>query len=221
MTNLFSIFDPSTSNNLSLNWFSLIIPLMMIPYNFWMIPSRYLIIFSNLMKFVTNEIGNNISPKSMKNIIVFFTLFWFIMSINLMGLYPYIFTPTSHMLITLTLALPLWLSLMMYGWINMTNHMFIHLVPMSTPMALSSFMVMIETVSNIIRPITLAVRLSANMIAGHLLMSLLSNIYESIHIMYPPTFFILATLIFLEYAVAIIQSYVFITLMSLYLAEIN
>jgi F-type H+-transporting ATPase subunit a len=82
-------------------------------------------------------------------------------------------------------------------------------------------MVFIETVRNVIRPLTLSVRLAANIIAGHLLLSLLRGISENSPYIFLPTFLIIIILLCLEYAVAIIQRYVFITLISLYLNEIN
>jgi len=140
---------------------------------------------------------------------------------NLFGLYPYVFTPTSHLVVTLSFALPIWFSLIIYGWVKTTQHIFTHLVPLGTPIALSVFIVFIETISNIIRPITLSVRLAANIIAGHLLIRLLRGISEKSPYIFIPSFLVLAILIILEYAVAAIQSYVFITLTSLYLTEIN
>lgn len=98
--------------------------------------------------------------------------------------------------------------------------MLAHLVPQRTPRALIIFIVIIETVSNIIRPLTLAVRLSANIIAGHLLITLLGNQTAS---SYNLTLLILlctqVILLTLESAVAIIQSYVFTVLSSLYSSE--
>nr|YP_011021623.1 ATP synthase F0 subunit 6 [Paraschizogynium plumachela]WQM21754.1 ATP synthase F0 subunit 6 [Paraschizogynium plumachela] len=221
MTNLFSIFDPSSSNYFSLNWISLFLLFMYTPPIYWTIPSRISIMFNILFSSINKEIYNNINKSNLKTLIMFFSMFWFIMMNNLLGLYPYIFTATSHISITVSLALPMWLLFMIYGWMNMTSHMFTHLVPLGTPLMLSSFMVLIESVSNIIRPLTLAVRLAANMVAGHLLLSLLSNIYEKILFSFILSFPILIALLILEYAVAMIQSYVFITLLSLYLTEIN
>lgn len=98
--------------------------------------------------------------------------------------------------------------------------MIIHLVPIGSPGILTIFIVLIETIRNVIRPITLSVRLSANIIRGHLLIHLLTSIpYNSnqIFIIIIP---IIVALIFLESAVALIQRYVFITLVSLYTNEI-
>jgi len=88
-------------------------------------------------------------------------------------------------------------------------------------MPLRFFIVFIESISNLIRPITLSVRLAANIIAGHLLLRLLREISENNPKLFPPTTLLLITLLTLEYAVALIQSYVFVTLTSLYLNEIN
>nr|QZI85903.1 ATP synthase F0 subunit 6 [Aromia bungii]UUL71578.1 ATP synthase F0 subunit 6 [Aromia bungii] len=223
MANLFSSFDPSTNLGLSLNWSSVLIGLMIIPPMFWLVPSRinylWIIIISNLNKEFKILIGNNNSKGST---LIFVSLFSFILFNNFLGLFPYIFTSTSHMTLTLTLALPLWLSFMIYGWINNTIHMFAHLVPQGTPPVLMPFMVCIETISNIIRPGTLAVRLSANMIAGHLLMTLLGNTGSSLTLM-TVNFLIITQilLLILESAVSIIQSYVFAVLSTLYSSEVN
>jgi len=110
----------------------------------------------------------------------------------------------------------------MFGWVNHTKHMFAHLVPQRTPGALIPFIVLIESIRNFIRPLTLAVRLMANIVAGHLLITLLGNqtaVASGV---------ILGTLILtqiilltLESAVAIIQSYVFAVLSTLYAREIT
>nr|QLD97002.1 ATP synthase F0 subunit 6 [Proknekalia peringueyi]QLD97015.1 ATP synthase F0 subunit 6 [Proknekalia peringueyi] len=221
MNNLFSIFDPSTSSYLSANWISCIIILLLTPLIFWVIPSRLQLFWFLITKYLINELSNNFSKKKMKFIIIFTSLFWFILIMNFMGLFPYIFTPTSHINLTSCLALPFWLTLMLFGWINFTNSMFLHLVPTGTPIFLSSFMVLIETISNLIRPITLAIRLSANMISGHLLICLLSNTLYNLNHIFPIITPILIALMILETAVAIIQSYVFVTLLTLYLNEIN
>nr|AMW67999.1 ATP synthase F0 subunit 6 [Inocellia fujiana] len=181
MTNLFSVFDPSTTIlNWSLNWFSSILGLIIMPTLFWFLPNRLYFIWTNILMKLNQEFKTLLGIKNYKISMIFTSLFLFIMFNNLLGLFPYIFTSSSHMNFTLTLALPLWISFMIYGWINNTNHMFTHLVPQGTPNVLMPFMVCIETISNIIRPGTLAIRLAANMIAGHLLLTLLGNTSSSL-----------------------------------------
>nr|YP_010728558.1 ATP synthase F0 subunit 6 [Helota yehi]WEA76644.1 ATP synthase subunit 6 [Helota yehi] len=223
MANLFSSFDPSTNLNLSLNWLSTILVFLFIPMGFWLIPSRltmiWMLIINTLHKEFKILLGNNSIKGST---LIFISTFALILFNNFLGLFPYIFTSSSHLTMTLTLALPLWLSFMIYGWINNTIHMFAHLVPQGTPPVLMPFMVCIETISNMIRPGTLAVRLSANMIAGHLLMTLLGNTGPALSISLINILIIVQILLLtLESAVSIIQSYVFAVLSTLYSSEVN
>nr|YP_009175369.1 ATP synthase F0 subunit 6 [Neuronema laminatum]AKZ17617.1 ATP synthase F0 subunit 6 [Neuronema laminatum] len=224
MTNLFSMFDPSTNFfNLSLNWISSIVGIMLIPCMYWIMPNRFSWLWFKILSTLHKEFKTLLGVMSHKgSTFIFINLFSMIMLNNFMGLFPYIFTSTSHMTLTLSLALPLWLSFMLYGWINHTNHMFAHLVPQGTPNILMPFMVCIETISNFIRPGTLAIRLAANMIAGHLLLTLLGSTGSSLNLMLINILLITQiALLTLESAVAIIQSYVFAVLSTLYSSEIN
>nr|AYR05302.1 ATP synthase F0 subunit 6 [Coleoptera sp. ACP-2013] len=223
MMNLFSSFDPTTFTHLSLNWMSTMLFIFLIPSTYWIIPSRMNMVWILMMTILHKEFKILINNKNFKGSTIFFiSLFTFIMINNFMGLFPYIFTSTSHMNLTLSLSLPLWLSFMIFGWINNTKHMFAHLVPQGAPSILLPFLVIIETISNIIRPGTLAVRLTANMIAGHLLITLMSNSGPTLQAKFL-SFLIITQmmLLILESAVSIIQSYVFSILATLYSSEVN
>nr|YP_009142407.1 ATP synthase F0 subunit 6 [Trilophidia annulata]AKH04354.1 ATP synthase F0 subunit 6 [Trilophidia annulata]QOL00781.1 ATP synthase F0 subunit 6 [Trilophidia annulata] len=223
MTNLFSTFDPSTNIfNLSLNWNSTFLGLLMIPSMFWIMPSRINIIWNKMNLNLHNEFKTLLGNQSFNgSTFIFISIFIMMMFNNFMGLFPYIFTSTSHMVLTFSIAMPMWMSFMLFGWINHTNHMFTHLVPQGTPTALMSFMVLIETISNIIRPGTLAVRLAANMIAGHLLLTLLGNTGSSLMMSFIWMLIIgQMALLILESAVAMIQAYVFSILSTLYSSEV-
>lgn len=222
--NLFSVFDPSSSIfHFSLNWIRTFLGILILPITYWLIPSRssffWQTILLTLHKEFKNLLGNNAFNGST---FLFINLFSIILFNNFLGLFPYIFTSSSHLTFTLTLRLPLWLSFILYGWINNTQHIFCHLVPQGTPGILIPFIVCIETIRNIIRPGTLAVRLTANIIAGHLLITLLGNtgpsISASLIIILIITQILLLTL---ESAVSIIQSYVFAVLSTLYSREVN
>nr|AII02433.1 ATP synthase F0 subunit 6 [Drepana arcuata] len=224
MSNLFSIFDPSTNlMNISFNLISTLLGMLFLPYSFWLIPNRHYFFWSLILNKLHNEfkmlLKNNYFNGST---FIFISLFSFVLFNNFLGLFPYIFTSTSHLTLSLSISLPLWLSFMLYGWINNMQHMFTHMIPQGTPNILMPFMVLIETISNIIRPMTLAVRLTANMIAGHLLMTLLSstgsNMSNYLIIM---LILIQILLLILESAVAIIQSYVIAILSTLYSSEVN
>nr|YP_010533840.1 ATP synthase F0 subunit 6 [Prophantis adusta]UXX47217.1 ATP synthase F0 subunit 6 [Prophantis adusta] len=223
MTNLFSIFDPSTNLLLlPFNWISTFIGLMFIPYSFWLLPNRHFFFWNFILNKLHKEFKTLLSENSYGSTFIFISMFTFILFNNFLGLFPYIFTSTSHLTLSLSISLPLWLSFMFYGWINNTQHMFIHMIPQGTPSILMPFMVLIETISNIIRPGTLAVRLTANMIAGHLLMTLLSGTGSKL-----PFYFVILLIIIqillliLESAVAVIQSYVIAILSTLYSSEVN
>nr|YP_009558804.1 ATP synthase F0 subunit 6 [Metaplax longipes]QBA83253.1 ATP synthase F0 subunit 6 [Metaplax longipes]QDR25225.1 ATP synthase F0 subunit 6 [Metaplax longipes] len=223
MTNLFSIFEPSSSIfSLSLNWISTFLGLLFIPYLYWASPSRWSLLWSKMIYTLHKEFKVLLQPSHLGTSVLFIALFSLIVFNNFLGLLPYVFTSSSHMVMTLSLSLPLWITLMIFGWLNHTQHMFAHLVPQGTPFALMPFMVLIETISNIIRPGTLAIRLAANMIAGHLLLTLLGNTGPSLS---SSILLILLMsqilLLVLESAVAIIQSYVFAVLSTLYTSEIN
>nr|YP_009764317.1 ATP synthase F0 subunit 6 [Pyralis farinalis]QIS91156.1 ATP synthase F0 subunit 6 [Pyralis farinalis] len=225
MANLFSIFDPSTNLlNLPFNWLSTFLGLLFIPYSFWLIPNRHFYLWNFILNKLHLEFKTLLGSgsHSSSSTFIFVSMFFFILFNNFLGLFPYIFTSTSHLTLSLSLSLPLWLSFMLYGWINNSNHMFIHMIPQGTPGILMPFMVLIETISNIIRPGTLAVRLTANMIAGHLLMTLLSGTGP----LFPSYLLIILILIqilllILESAVAVIQSYVIAILSTLYSSEVN
>nr|WAW79853.1 ATP synthase F0 subunit 6 [Kallima inachus] len=224
MNNLFSIFDPSTNIfNLSLNWTSTFIGLLFIPYSFWFTPNRHFIMWNIISNKLHNEFKTLLGINSFNgSTFIFISLFFFILFNNFLGLFPYIFTSTSHLNISLSLSLTLWLSFMIYGWINNTQHMFIHMIPQGTPTILMPFMVLIETISNIIRPGTLAVRLTANMIAGHLLLTLLSNTGINMpNYLLMILIFTQILLLILESAVAVIQAYVITILSTLYSSEVN
>lgn len=223
ITNLFSVFDPSSMVFISLNWISSLIILIIITPVFWITPNKFFIFSTNIFNRLHEEFKTLLGPSSfVGRTVPFIAALTFIIINNFIGLFPYIFTASSHIALTLTLRLPLWVSFILYGWFNYTKHIFAHMVPQRTPGALIPFIVLIESIRNIIRPLTLAVRLMANMVAGHLLITLLGNQTAT------ASNYILAGLILtqivlliLESAVALIQSYVFAVLSTLYAREIT
>nr|AOY39972.1 ATP synthase F0 subunit 6 [Scolytinae sp. BMNH 1040118] len=223
MANLFSSFDPSTSSHLSLNWMSSLIMVLVLPPSFWFIPSRWSMLTNKLSMTIHKEFKVLIkSPKFKGSTVIFTSLFIIIMINNFMGLFPYIFTASSHMVFTLSLSLPLWTSFMIFGWTNNTINMFAHLVPQGAPWPLLPFLVIVETISNCIRPGTLAIRLTANMIAGHLLLTLMGQSGSMLNSLALSLLVIAQiALLVLESAVSIIQAYVFSVLVTLYSSESN
>jgi F-type H+-transporting ATPase subunit a len=132
----------------------------------------------------------------------------FIAVINFIGLTPYTFTSTSNLSVTFSISISFYLLCILSFF---SARFLIHLVPLRTPLPLIPLMTVIELISNLIRPLTLSVRLAANIVAGHLLLSLVNN---------NPPFSLLGVVILvigvllyiLELAVSLIQAYVFSTL---------
>nr|AAP75426.1 ATP synthase 6 [Pomacentrus lepidogenys] len=151
------------------------------------------------------------------------SLMVFLITLNMLGLLPYTFTPTTQLSMNMGFAVPLWLATVIIGMRNQPTHALAHLLPEGTPTPLIPILIMIETISLFIRPLALGVRLTANLTAGHLLIQLIAT---AALVLLPlmPTVAILTTILLLmltllEVAVAMIQAYVFVLLLSLYLQE--
>nr|ARM57710.1 ATP synthase F0 subunit 6 [Carcharodon carcharias]ARM58191.1 ATP synthase F0 subunit 6 [Carcharodon carcharias]ARM58828.1 ATP synthase F0 subunit 6 [Carcharodon carcharias]ARM59023.1 ATP synthase F0 subunit 6 [Carcharodon carcharias]ARM59101.1 ATP synthase F0 subunit 6 [Carcharodon carcharias] len=154
---------------------------------------------------------------------LFTTLMLFLITINLLGLLPYTFTPTTQLSLNMAFALPLWFTTVLVGMLNQPTVALGHFLPEGTPTLLVPALIIIETISLFIRPLALGVRLTANLTAGHLLMQLIATVTFMLITIMPAvallTSIILFLLTILEVAVAMIQAYVFVLLLSLYLQE--
>nr|AGI97865.1 ATP synthase F0 subunit 6 [Colopha kansugei]AGI97866.1 ATP synthase F0 subunit 6 [Colopha kansugei] len=216
MMNLFNIFDPSTSMfNIQLNWISSLLIIMLMPNMIWIIPNRINMMINKMLLTLNKEMMMLYKMKKIKSpSFIFINLFMFIFFNNFLSLFPYIFSSSSHMIFSLTLALPFWLFFIIMSMIMNLKNMIIHLIPLNTPLMLAPLMTIIETMSIFIRPLSLAIRLTANLIAGHLLMTLLNNNSLLLIII-----LIQMMLMLFELCVAMIQSYVFSMLSSLYSSE--
>merc|ERR1712198_278901 len=193
---------------------SLLLIFIFFPQKFFFSPVLSLGLYKNIVHILHREFSSSIGKINRPGIsLVLIRFFFFIVYSNFLGLFPYIFTSTSHLSITVRLILPLWLGYIILSVVKRTNFFLSHLVPNGTPYVLIPFMVIIELISRMIRPLTLSVRLAANMIAGHMLMSLVRSPIARISGLF--------LLIVLELAVSVIQSYVFSTLLSLYIIEVN
>ena len=224
MSNLFSSFNPNVTifnTVVGINWISSLLVLFILPQAFWLRSRKSIYLINYITSLLCSELkavlGSIINPGSM---LFFVSLFIFILFNNFLGLFPYIFTASRHFSFTLSIRLPLWLGYIIQRFFIQFNYNMAHLVPEGTPGALMPLIVLIESISLVIRPFTLAIRLAANMVAGHLLLTLLGNQGPT-----SPTriiiflMFSLVLLMVLECAVSCIQRYVFTILRSLYLGE--
>lgn len=151
------------------------------------------------------------------------SLILFLITLNILGLLPYTFTPTTQLSLNIAFAVPLWFATVIIGIRNQPTHALGHLLPEGTPAPLIPVLIIIETISLFIRPLALGVRLTANLTAGHLLIQLIATAAFVLLPLIPTVAILTAILLFLltllEIAVAMIQAYVFVLLLSLYLQE--
>nr|AAQ03491.1 ATP synthase subunit 6 [Brycon chagrensis]AAQ03493.1 ATP synthase subunit 6 [Brycon chagrensis]AAQ03497.1 ATP synthase subunit 6 [Brycon chagrensis]AAQ03499.1 ATP synthase subunit 6 [Brycon chagrensis] len=171
----------------------------------------------------TQQLLLPLSPKGHKWALILASLMLFLVSLNILGLLPYTFTPTTQLSLNMGFAVPFWMATVIIGMRNQPNVALGHLLPEGTPILLIPVLIIIETISLFIRPLALGVRLTANLTAGHLLIQLIATaaftllpVMTSVALL---TLIILLLLTLLEIAVAMIQAYVFVLLLSLYLQE--
>jgi len=139
---------------------------------------------------------------------------------NFLALFPHLFSVTSHILVTLPFSYSFWLGIVLFGLVSSLKHFLSHLIPVGTPIGLIRFIVIVEVLRNFIRPLALTFRLTANIMAGHLLISLIGGALVNLSAVVT-TFgsLIQSLLVFIELGVSVIQAYVFSTLLLLYISE--
>nr|YP_138310.1 ATP synthase F0 subunit 6 [Microhyla heymonsi]AAT07904.1 ATP synthase subunit 6 [Microhyla heymonsi] len=222
--NLFSQFSSPTLLGIPLILIAMLIPWLLFPTpsDRWL-PNRLIASQSWFMKTFSKQIFLPLNTPGHKWAFLLTSVMVFILGMNLLGLLPYTFTPTTQLSLNLGLAVPLWLATVAVGFRNQITASLGHLLPEGTPTPLIPVLIIIETISLFIRPLALGVRLTANLTAGHLLIQLISMAtmaMASTSIMVSSlTFITLLLLTILEIAVAMIQAYVFVLLLSLYLQE--
>lgn len=219
MINLFSVFDPVSYFILSIKWVIIIIIIILVSLNYFIIKDEFNMILL-VFKCSINNIFYEIAKPNGYGLTFFIVRVFLYLAIrNLIGLFPYVFTSTAFLNITLGIRLVMWLSFFIIGWVKNFYHSCAHLVPEGSPLMLAPILVLIERVSHLIRPITLAVRLTANIMAGHLIIGLLSRIRTLRFFSLLSSIFFQRFLLILELGVAIIQGFVFRILLLLYALE--
>nr|YP_009495692.1 ATP synthase F0 subunit 6 [Moschiola indica]ASH94736.1 ATP synthase F0 subunit 6 [Moschiola indica] len=221
--NLFASFITPTILGLPLVMLIIMFPSMLFPTSNRLSNNRLISLQQWLVQLTTKQMLNIHNKKGQTWALMLMSLIMFIGSTNLLGLLPHSFTPTTQLSMNLGMAIPLWAGTVIMGFRNKTKKSLAHFLPQGTPTPLIPMLIIIETISLFIQPMALAVRLTANITAGHLLMHLigaatmaLMNISTITALI---TFIILVLLTLLEFAVAMIQAYVFTLLVSLYLHD--
>nr|QLD22650.1 ATP synthase F0 subunit 6 [Hadrosciurus ignitus] len=221
--NLFASFTTPTLMGLPIVILIVAFPNILFPSPNRLVNNRLVSLQQWLIQLVLKQMMTMHNLKGRTWSLMLISLIMFIGSTNLLGLLPHSFTPTTQLSMNLGMAIPLWAGAVITGFRHKTKASLAHFLPQGTPIPLIPMLVIIETISLFIQPMALAVRLTANITAGHLLMHLIGGATLVLTSISTPTalvtFIILVLLTILEFAVALIQAYVFTLLVSLYLHD--
>nr|YP_009734553.1 ATP synthase F0 subunit 6 [Microzoanthus occultus]QIB71118.1 ATP synthase F0 subunit 6 [Microzoanthus occultus] len=188
-----------------------------------LIPNRWQSILESLFMHFHGVVKDNLGQAGLMYFPFIISLFLFLVFLNVLGLFPYVFTPTVHIIVTMGLSFSIVIGVTLGGLWNFKAQFLSILMPDGAPLALAPLLVIIETVSYVSRAISLGVRLAANLSAGHLLFAILAGfgfnmlIAGSYLSIFPLSIMVFITL--LEMAVAVIQAYVFCLLTTIYLGD--
>ena len=193
----------------------------------FLVPSRWQSVVEMIYEFVVSLVDEQIGAQGRKYFPLIFTTFVFLLFANLIGMIPYSFTATSHLVVTFGLSLSLFIGITIIGFQLHGTHFFSFLLPKGAPLALAPLLVVLELVSYCFRAVSLGVRLFANMMAGHTLVKILSGfawtmlslggLLTAASII---PFGIVFALTGLEIGVACLQAYVFTILTCIYLNDV-
>jgi len=193
-----------------------------------LVPGRWQAAVEYLYDFVRKMLDENVGPEGRRFAPLIFSIFIFVLVCNLLGLIPWVgsFTPTSHVAVTLGLALIVFITVCIVGFARHGLHFFSLFWPHGSGVVLGAFVFVIEILSFLSRPFTLAIRLFANMTAGHVLLKVFGTFVVALGSFQalPYVFGILPlgvniALSALEVLIAVVQAYVFALLASLYLND--
>lgn len=195
--------------------------------SYFIVPNRWQSVIEIIYKLILSLVTDNIKDKKNQHFFpLVFSIFFLLLSINLIGLIPYSFTLTSHLIVTLTLSLSIFIGINIICVRLHGINFFSLFLPAGTSVVLAFLLVPIELISYIFKPISLSIRLFANMMAGHTLLkviagfaiTLMGNVGILFLLHYVPLL-ILIPLFGLELGVALIQSFVFSILICIYLND--
>lgn len=183
-------------------------------------PSRTQMSAELVYRLIADMLGTNVGEKGKPFIPIIFSVFLFILFCNLLGLIPYSFTVTSHITITFALAMIIFILVTLVGFIKHGFKFFSLFLPRGVPLWLAPLLFVIELFAFLARPISLSLRLVANMIAGHVLLKVIAGFMVSLMFILKPLPLPLMVILFgFELFVAILQAYIFTLLSCVYLND--
>lgn len=184
-----------------------------ITFNFYLSSSRFSALVSLVDSFIRSMVSSNVA----KMLVIF--LFSFLLIINLTGNIPLNMIPTMFYSFTFTLRLLFWIPLMVCVFLSQAKEFMAHMLPYGSPVGLILFLPLVEIFSQIIRPLTLMIRLRTNLSAGHIMMYIFSYFTLLSSVLSPFIYVVLGLLFVLELCISMLQAYIFVSLISLYVNE--
>ena len=184
-----------------------------------LVPNRMQCAVELSYEFIANLLRDTVGNEGRKFFPFIFTLFMFILIGNLLGMTPYSFTFTSHIVVTFALAFTIFIGVTILGFAKHGLHFFSFFVPPGTPLPLYPLLIPIEVISYLSRPISLSVRLFANMLAGHTLLKVIAGFIAVLGVAGILPFAFVVVLTGLEILIAFLQAYVFAILTCLYIND--
>ncbi|APR98835.1 F0F1 ATP synthase subunit A [Wolbachia endosymbiont of Folsomia candida] len=170
--------------------------------------------------FVISIIESNTGSKGLKHIPLVFTVFIFVLSCNLVGILPYGFTVTSHIIVTFALSMVVFVYVTIVGFKERGVEFLRILLPKGVPLVLAPLILPIELFTYLARPISLSIRLAANMVAGHTIIKVIAGFIVNMNVFLTPVpFLFIIMLIGFEIFVAVLQAYIFTSLTCVYLSD--
>jgi len=185
-----------------------------------LVPGRWQSMAEMSYEFVSNLLRDTVGNEGRKYFPFVFSLFMFILFGNMLGMIPYSFTFTSHVIVTFAMALTVFIGVTILGFVKHGIHFFSFFVPPGVSIILWPLMIPIEIISYLSRPISLAVRLFANLTAGHTMLKVFAGFVVSLGVVggFLPFAFVVA-LTGLELLIAFLQAYVFTILTCFYIND--
>lgn len=184
-----------------------------------LVPGRWQSMAEVFYEFVSNMIRDNVGSEGRKFFPFIFSLFMFVLFGNLLGLVPYSFTYTSHIIVNFGLAATVFVGVTIIGFMRHGTHYLRMFFPHGAPILTAPILIPIELISYLSRPFSLAVRLFANMTVGHIMLKVMGGFVVALGVLGILPFAFLSAITVLEFGIALLQAYVFTILCCIYLND--
>ena len=184
-----------------------------------LVPGRWQLMAELSYEFIANMVKDNVGSEGRKYFPFVFSLFMFILACNLFGMLPYSYTPTSQIIVTFAMAFVVFIGVTIIALARHGLHFFTFFFPSGAPVYMAPLLIPIEVISYFVRPVSLSVRLFANMMAGHTMLKVFGGFVIALGVFGVAPLALIVALTAFEILVAVLQAYVFTILTCLYLHD--